>query len=244
MEVRASREQLRALSARLQSALEEERTRIAREIHDGLGQALTALKIDLSWLSARLERSRSAANRHLRKRTDAMLELADATVHVVRRTATDLRPVVLDDLGLQAAIEWQAREFAVRTGIHCEVTAEPPIECPDRDVATALFRIAQEALTNVARHARATQVRMTLRAADDTVSLEVVDNGRGITEAEHARSSSLGLLGMRERARLFGGRVDISGTAGEGTVVTAVIPVGRAVPIAGADATGALPWPG
>jgi PAS domain S-box-containing protein len=241
--LRASREQLRALSARLQAALEEERTRIAREIHDGLGQALTALKLELSWLSARLERSRSAATRHLHKRTEAMMQLVDATVHGVRRTATDLRPVVLDDLGLQAAVEWQAREFEARTGIRCEVAVATAVACPDRDVATALFRIVQEALTNVARHANASRVRVTLASDAHGLRLAVADDGRGITEAEHSGSRSLGLLGMRERARLFGGRIDIAGSPHGGTTVTATIPAAAAVPLADGAVAEAMPWP-
>jgi PAS domain S-box-containing protein len=241
--LRASREQLRALSARLQAALEEERTRIAREIHDGLGQALTALKMDLSWLRARLERSRSAATRHLHKRTEAMMQLVDATVQGVRRTATDLRPVVLDDLGLQAAVEWQAREFEARTGIRCEVAVETAVACPDRDVATALFRIAQEALTNVARHARANRVCVTLASDADGLRLAVADDGRGITEAEHSGSRSLGLLGMRERARLFGGRIDIAGSPDGGTTITAVIPTAAVVALADGTRAEAVPWP-
>jgi signal transduction histidine kinase len=198
--------------------------------------------MDLSWLSARLERSRSAATRHLHKRTDAMMHLVDATVQAVRRTATDLRPVVLDDLGLQAAVEWQAREFEARTGIRCEVGVGPVVACPDRDVATALFRITQEALTNVARHAGATRVRVTLGSDDDALRLAVADDGRGITEAEHSGSRSLGLLGMRERARLFGGRIDVAGSPGGGTTITATIPM-AAASLATA-ATESAPWPG
>jgi signal transduction histidine kinase len=223
-----SRSQLRRLAAHLQSVREEERMRIAREIHDELGQALTGLKMDLSWLGHKAsEVGPAVLHLGLLEKIRAMTDLADATIKTVRKIATELRPGVLDDLGLIAAIEWQAQEFQTRTGIQCQVVL-PPDEVPlDQERSTAVFRIFQEILTNVARHARATAVDSRLTRAADSLILEVTDNGRGITENEISGSKSLGLLGMRERALLLGGEVTISGTPGQGTTVTVSIPLGE-----------------
>lgn len=223
-EVRYSQEQLRAFAGYLQSVREEERARIARELHDDLGQTLTGLRLDLSWLKGRLARGKSAA-RALVERTKAMIALVDEAVETVRRTATELRPGILDDLGLAAAVEWQAADFQRRTNIPCEVESSPRLPDPDRNVSTAVFRVVQEALTNAARHARATRVRIALRWSDGLLLVEVRDDGRGITEAQRSGPRSLGLLGMRERARLLGGEVTITGTPGRGTTVSACLPV-------------------
>ncbi|HYR95351.1 MAG TPA: PAS domain-containing sensor histidine kinase [Candidatus Binatus sp.] len=223
-ELRSSQEQLRALAAYLQSVREEERSRIALELHDHLGQALTGLRLDLSWLSGRLTRWRSQA-RALIERTKSMISLVDETVEAVRRTATELRPGILDDLGLAAAIEWQAADFQRRTKIRCEVATSFRRAAPDRDVSTAVFRMVQEALTNAARHARATRVRIDVRESDGHLLVEVADDGRGITEAQRSGLGSLGLLGMRERARLLGGELTVSGGPGRGTRITARVPV-------------------
>jgi PAS domain S-box-containing protein len=219
--LRESREQLRNLAARLQSVREEERAHIAREIHDELGQSLTGLKMDLAWLASRLPEDQP----WLREKPQDMRRLIDATIQTVRKIATELRPGILDDLGLTAAIEWQAQEFQARTGIACEFISrleEFPLE---RDRSTAIFRIFQETLTNVARHAQATRVSVSLRAHNGSLVLEVRDNGKGVTAEELADPQSLGLLGMRERALLFGGEVSISGQPGAGTTVTAQIPL-------------------
>ncbi len=226
-QVRGSRELLRRLAARLQAVREEERTAIAREIHDELGQALTGVKMDLSWLVGRLPKNWKAA----RARGEAISELVDRTIDVVRDISTRLRPSVLDDLGLAAAVEWQAGDIARRSGIDVQVSA--PIEGPelDREHATALFRIFQEALINVVRHAGAKRVSVSLRRVDRHVELEVADDGKGISADAVESPMALGLLGMRERAVVLGGDVEFQRGETGGTVVTARIPLpaGRAV---------------
>lgn len=219
-EVRAGREQLRELADYLQNAREEERTLIAREIHDEFGQTLTALKIDLAWISNRLTEDQTA----LKEKTASMSGLIDDTVQLVRRIATELRPGLLDDLGLAAAIEWQAGEFAERTGVDCELHLGDREIVHDQDLATTLFRILQETLTNVARHARASRVRIDLAEEPGAVTLIVHDDGVGISREQIADDKSLGLVGMRERARSWGGRVTLEGLPGQGTTVTVRIP--------------------
>ncbi len=222
-ELTVSREQLRDLAASLQSACEEERMRISREIHDELGQSLTALKFDLA-AAGTLPASGPA---QLAGRTKSMIRIVDSILETVKRISRELRPGMLDDLGLPAAIEWQAKEFQERTRIPCEVVVVPEEMTVDPDRSTAIFRIFQEALTNAARHAGATNVEATLESRNGTVCLEVRDNGRGITKEEVSRPMSLGILGMRERARWWGGEVRIEGTPGSGTVVTATLPSGN-----------------
>jgi signal transduction histidine kinase len=153
-----------------------------------------------------------------------MLRLSETTISAVRRISSELRPSVLDDLGLAAAIEWQARQFQTRTGIicHCEGSVEN-LDL-DREQSTAIFRILQEALTNILRHARATRVEISIKEEAGEIVLTVGDNGRGITEDEKSRLQSLGLLGMRERAHLIGGAIDIIGVDAQGTVVTVRVP--------------------
>jgi signal transduction histidine kinase len=218
--VQAAREQLRDLAGYLQNAREEERTQIAREIHDEFGQALSALNMDLSWLSKRLP----ADQPYLAEKASAMSDLIDSTIQTVRRVATELRPGLLDELGLAATIEWQAQEFAERTGIDCDLYLSDEEIVLDRDLATAIFRIFQETLTNVARHAQATQVRVELEDRPDELVLIVRDNGKGITESQVSHPRSLGLMGMRERARSWGGEVAFQGVAGQGTTVTVRVP--------------------
>src|SRR5581483_11903790 len=224
-ELRASREQLRALAARVESVREAERTRIARELHDDLGQALTGLRLELSWLAGRLRRSRSETNRELVERTRSMIALVDQTVEATRRTASELRPGILDDLGLAATIEWQAADFQRRTSIRCRVSIALRTADPEPDISTAVFRTVQEALTNVARHPGASQAWIALEERDGELVVEIADDGRGITDSERVGVGSLGLLGMRERARLLGGRLTITGANGGGTTVRAAIPV-------------------
>jgi PAS domain S-box-containing protein len=223
--LRTSREQLRALAGRLQAVREEERTQIAREIHDELGGAFTGLKIDFSLLTrAALKIENGTVRASLLAGMDSMTKFIDATIHTVRRIAMELRPGVLDDLGLVAALEWQLKDFEKRTGIRCEFF--PPVEdiSFEADLSTALFRIFQEALTNVARHSGATEVRVRLCADADSSTLEIKDNGKGIEKEKTLSSKSLGLLGMRERAQMFGGRITVTGTPGIGTKVTVEIP--------------------
>jgi PAS domain S-box-containing protein len=224
-EVKQSRELLRALSAHLQSIREEERRMIAREIHDELGQALTGLKMDLSALQKSLRKTGELDLGRLTEKTFTMSQLVDSTIQTVRKIATDLRPGILDDLGLVAAIEWQAQDFQKRTGIKCSFMPGTDDLEMNADRSTALFRIFQETLTNVARHSAATEVEVTLISYDRNISLEIKDNGKGISQAEISGRRSLGLLGMRERAQLLGGELKISGTPNEGTTVTARIPL-------------------
>ena len=226
--VRTSEEQLRALSARLRSAREEEGTRIAREIHDELGGALTGLKWDLQGIRENLmASSNGGGNAALAQKISSLADLVDTTISTVRRISSDLRPPVLDDLGLMAAVEWQAQQFQSRTGIRCECkTASDALDLDlDLDQATAVFRIFQEILTNVLRHSGATEIRVEIRQESSNFVLEVTDNGRGISERDTAGASSLGLLGMRERAVLAGGDVLIRSTEGRGTSVVVRVPL-------------------
>ena len=218
-----SRQELRSLSMHLTSLREEERTLLAREIHDELGQALTALKMDLSWLSQKLPEGHGP----LPGKIASMLKLVDTTVKTVKRLSTELRPGLLDDLGLVAAMEWQAGEFQERTGIKTELSFEPDDIMVDNDQATALFRIFQEVLTNVARHAAATRVDAYLRERDGVLELSVRDNGKGIEQTMINSSKSLGMIGMRERCHHLGGSVDIRGKPGKGTTVTVNLPAGE-----------------
>src|SRR3954466_16360402 len=216
--LRESEEKLRRLAAHLISVREEERAHIAREIHDELGQVLTGLKMEVTWLAKRLK------DKPLIEKTDSMCKLIDTTVQTVRKIATGLRPEMLDDMGLIAAVGWQAKEFQKRTGIRCRAKLPPEAKL-DIDVSTTMFRIFQEILTNVARHSRATRVDMELTIAEDHVALDVVDNGVGIADSDLNGKKSLGLLGMHERALLFGGEVKITGTPGHGTRVSVNIPI-------------------
>jgi signal transduction histidine kinase len=209
---------LKALSDRLLVVQEEERSRIARELHDDLGQSLTALKMDVIGLleqSAPLNGQSPIARRILRT--------LDATVTSVQRISSELRPSMLDDLGLVAALEYEARMFEERTGIECELSVPPAVEV-EPNVATAIFRIVQEALTNVARHSNATRVEIGLRERANALLLEIRDDGRGVTAAEVSRPSSLGFIGIRERADLIGGTVSFEGVPERGTIVSLRIP--------------------
>jgi len=220
-----SREQLRTLAARLQSIREEERSRIAREVHDVLGQALTGIKMDATWILAKLPEGHT----RLVARAKSMSSLIDSMVQMVRRIATDLRPGLLDNLGLVAAVEWQASEFQARTSLSCQVTSNLRDASLDSESATAVFRIFQETLTNVARHAKATKVTVDLSEQQDRIVLQVADNGRGIDLAEVTQSKSVGLLGMRERAAILGGDLVITGAPGQGTTVVLSVPMKLAV---------------
>jgi len=217
-----SRERLRNLSGRLQSLLEEERTRISREIHDELGQALTALKLDL------LLTRRSLVSNGLAEQSAKVHEIERAVIRIirtVRKIATDLRPGILDELGVAAAIEWMAKDFQSRTGISCKVTLQAMDRISDTVRATTIFRIVQEALTNIMRHAAASQVNVSLEKKDDSLTVEVRDNGIGIMEGRISDSKSHGLIGIRERVLLLGGEAVISGKPGEGTLVRVTLPI-------------------
>jgi PAS domain S-box-containing protein len=216
--------QLHALFTYIERVREDERTGIAREIHDELGQALTALKMDLAWIGRRLDPERPAGTAALRAKLDEMSRMTDETIDRVRRISTDLRPGVLDDLGLLAALEWQAQEFERRTGTPCVVSSNLGDGRLDRDLSTALFRIFQEALTNVARHAGATRVDVRLSVDEASLRLRVHDDGKGISPRAIFNSTSLGLLGMQERARRLQGTLSVSGEAGKGTLVVVDVP--------------------
>jgi PAS domain S-box-containing protein len=217
-------DQLRALSAYIEEAREEERTGIAREIHDVVGQAMTAIKIDLAWMARRAAADGPVARDVLLAKIADLSHTIDATISQVRRISSELRPGELDDLGLVAALEWQADEFEKRTAIRAAVSTNLGGERVDRKLATAIFRIAQEALTNVARHAEARSVEVRLERSGDALRLEVRDDGKGITTDQANRPRSLGLLGMRERARALGGSATIGPASPCGTVVAVDVP--------------------
>lgn len=222
-DLRKSLEQLRALAARLQLVREEERTLVAREMHDELGQACTAIKMDL----AAIGRKATKRQTQIRLKVDSALELVDKMIFTVRKIASELRPKTLDALGLTAALEAQAQEFEDRTGIRCIVVLPREPLALDSEHSTAIFRIFQESLTNVARHAQATRVNARLEIQENQLILVVQDNGRGFDEAQLGGRRSLGLVGMQERAFLLNGEFKIEGVPGSGTKVTLRIPLPR-----------------
>jgi PAS domain S-box-containing protein len=221
--LRTTTEQLRALSASIQAGREAERTHMARTVHDELGSALTTLKWDLEGLDKTFTKPLDPQSATvIRKKIATMMELADSTIHTVRRVAWDLRPSILDDLGLAEAIEWQARQFETRTGIVCQRGSYLDEISFNEEQSTAIFRIFQEALTNILRHADATRVDITMTQEAGEFVLAIGDNGRGITGIE---KSGLGILGMQERARLVGGKIEIHGLEGAGTTIAVRVPV-------------------
>jgi signal transduction histidine kinase len=214
----------RSLCSRIEALREADRTRISRELHDQLGQALTGLKMDLRWVEGRLE---AVNDRALNPLTDRLVEVQDqidGLIGTVRRIAADLRPEALDHLGLTEAIREEAARFTARTGERCDVEITGLPEAIPPEVTTAAFRIFQEALTNVARHAGATWVKVACHDEGDTLEITITDDGKGIPEGDDARSESLGLLGMRERAELLGGRLQVTSPPSGGTRVTAWLP--------------------
>ncbi|HUW69087.1 MAG TPA: sensor histidine kinase [bacterium] len=226
-DTRRSHEELRNLAARLQSVREEERRALSRELHDNLGQALTAMKLDLNWIAKRVSRieDKPLKKEMLEKAREFRVLIEDA-ITTIHRISTDLRPSILDEVGLWPALESEVSRFASRTGIEC--VAHPCTtlhKSLDEGVALAIFRIVQEVLTNIARHAKASVVEISCASSDTGHTLSIVDNGRGITTAEAESPGSLGLIGIRERARGFGGEVTIAqaGDAG-GTRVSVRIP--------------------
>lgn len=225
--LKATSEQLRALSASLQSAREAEATRIAHQIHDDMGGVLTALRWELEALEKMIHEPGNASRLQAAMQTKltAMLSLTDTTINVVRRIASELRPSILDDLGLMEAVEWQAEQFEARTGIECRCNCSlQDFGLGDRE-ATAVFRILQEALTNILRHAKATRVDIAMKEESGAFVLRVADNGRGITEAEKSSRGSVGILGMQERAHLIGAQLEISGEKGVGTTLQVRVPL-------------------
>jgi signal transduction histidine kinase len=220
----ASLKLLRALAARLQNVREEERTHVAREIHDELGQACTAIKMDLALIARKATKKQA----RLRAKVDSATQLVNGLITSLRRIASELRPRTLDDLGLNAALEWQAQDFEARTRIPCSLALpEEPIVL-DSERSTAIFRIFQESLTNVARHANATQVNANMEKEGNELVLQIRDNGKGF-DLEVARlGKSLGLVGMQERALLLDGELKIEAVPGSGTTLTLRIPLAPA----------------
>jgi signal transduction histidine kinase/DNA-binding response OmpR family regulator len=216
----AAHKQLRSLASHLETALENERTRIARELHDEFGQALTAMRFDLSWLA----KNQPHTTFVLTQKIEEILSLVDSTMQMVRRVATQLRPDILDDLGLTAALEWQAEEFTARTGLTCELNLGREDVILERDMSTAVFRTFQETLTNIARHAAASRVWVTLEDRPAELVLVVRDNGRGISDRQKSSAKSLGIVGMQERARAWNGQITFQGQPDHGTTVTLRIP--------------------
>lgn len=225
-QLRSAGEQLRALSASLRSAREQESTRIAREIHDELGGALTSLRWDLEDVSDVVTEAQDSKQLSvLPKRLEEMVKLTETTLDTVRRLASELRPIALDELGLVEAIEWQARQFESRTGIVVDYECSLEKVDLDKEQSIAAFRILQEALTNILRHAQASRVTIKMNQQAGEFLLTIGDNGIGITEPQQSSLQSLGLLGMRERALLIGAKVDITGREGKGTLVAVRIPI-------------------
>lgn len=218
--LRESREEIRQLALTASNVREQEKSRIARELHDELGQALTALKIDVGWLRESL----GEAPEPLRRKLGSMQLLLDSTVAAARRISADLRPLMLDDLGLVAACEWLVHNFSQRTGTPCELAlAGEDLDLPD-PAATAVFRVLQESLTNIAKHAEARQVEVTLERSPQAVVLTVRDDGRGFAPDEPRKPGSYGLLGLKERAYLLSGKVHIESSPGKGTLVEMRLP--------------------
>ncbi len=222
---RQSQQQLRALSAHLQTIREEERSRIARELHDELGQVLTGLKIELSLLEESWSRSTPRDAGTLSEGAfQRMRSLVDGSIQTVRKIATELRPIMLDSLGLSAAVEWQVEEFCKMSGIPCEVSLPEAEMLLDRDTSTTLFRILQESLTNIVRHAKASRASVHLWNENHATVLQVQDNGVGIPAQVIAGPVSFGLLSMKERALMLGGSVDVTSAPGAGTKIVVRVP--------------------
>jgi PAS domain S-box-containing protein len=224
-ELKQSHETLRGLLNRLEKAREEERTRVARDIHDDMGQNLTAIKMDLRWIERALEKVEALSELDaVKARARTAIEIVDATTAAVQELATQLRPGVLDKLGLGPALRFEARRFQAHSGIQCRASVPDALPNPTPAVATALFRILQECLTNVARHSGATSTSIRLDVRDDDLLLRIHDNGTGITDAALDDPQSLGVLGMKERAAILGGEVIVRPGNKGGTVVTVRIP--------------------
>jgi signal transduction histidine kinase len=216
--------ELRQLSAQVLEAREEEKTRIARELHDELGQLLSAMKMDLGWMRERMP----GADPELSLKAQKMGETLDQTVNSVRRIAADLRPLMLDDLGLPDAAAWLVEDFEKRSGIRCECKIVNGAESADfeRNIANTVYRALQESLTNIGRHAAATSAWVLLRIDAEGIRLEVEDNGRGVAPSDLAKSHSLGLKGMRERVFHIGGSLEVSSPPRGGTRVNVRVPLG------------------
>lgn len=223
-ELRRSHEELRNLSAYLQQIREDERAKIAREIHDELGQALTAIKMDMSYLFKKYNDHGSVS-----EKAESIFGVIDSTIQAIKRISTELRPGILDDLGLISAIEWQVKEFEKRCNIKCHLRIEQEDINIDKESSIAIFRLLQEGLTNIARHAAATEVLINLYESKNALCLVIDDNGKGISEGDIRNPKSFGLIGMRERVHFLGGDFFIMGNPGKGTRIEIRIPFERGV---------------
>jgi signal transduction histidine kinase len=220
LELQKSQERLRSLTGYLQKVREDERTALSRVIHDDLGQYLTALNMDLSWLQDRLPDH----NEMISNKMKGMSGLIEMAMKTVKKLSSDLRPSVLDDLGILAGIKWLVEEFKRHSGIECFLELQSDIVM-GKEHSTTVYRILQEILTNVVRHAEATQVTIILKKANGNVEMSVRDNGKGITKDQISASDSFGIIGIRERAQNFGGKVEIIGIPDGGTILTVIIPL-------------------
>jgi PAS domain S-box-containing protein len=223
-DLRRTSDKLRSLASYLQDVREQERTQIARELHDEFGQIMTGIKIDLSRLDDVLQ-SFAGLPQEVRQRLESLFELTDTAIQTTREIAANLRPSILDDFGILSALSWQARMFEDRTGIACRVSAGPDDLSFSPEISTALFRIGQECLTNVARHSGAREVEIVLDRRGDAAYLSVKDNGRGMKEEDAGAAGSFGILGMRERVSMLGGEIAFHSAPGEGTEVEVMIPI-------------------
>jgi signal transduction histidine kinase len=219
--LKKSYKDIRRLATHLEQVREDERIRIARDLHDELGQQLTVLKLDISWMRKKI----SGKEEMIQQKITELLSTVDNTIKTVRRISTELRPSVLDDLGLVAAMEWQSNEFEKRTGIETNLNSEiKELKLPVK-IATGLFRIFQESLTNVARHADATSVNALLGIENGKIRMQIVDNGKGFDQQTIENKKTLGILGMRERAKIMGGEYSIESLHGRGSVIEVKVPI-------------------
>lgn len=216
-----SHERLRHLSIHLQKIREEERTTLSRELHDEFGQALTGMKLDVSWIKRRLPENDGL----ILERLNCVLAALDRTIITVQQMSARLRPVALDDFGLRDAVELAVRDLTKRTNIVCRIVSEPYNIGLNDTISTGAFRILQESLTNVVRHSRAQDVTISLKKKKGIFTMEINDNGKGITKKELVDPRSIGLTGMHERAHAMGGTLTIMGVRGKGTTVTVTVPL-------------------
>jgi signal transduction histidine kinase len=219
----AQRERLRQMqifSEKLQATREEEQKQIARELHDELGGALTGIKYDMLWLG-----KHTAMKSDVKKRYEAVRAMVDTTTKTVQRISSGLRPKILDTVGLAAAVEWHTREFTKRTSIQVELKQADKLPFLDDAVSTGIYRIIQEALTNIARHSEATRAEVAMRLNNSELQVEIADNGKGIDQAMIIHPESLGILSMQERARMLGGKIAITSNPGKGTCIILSTPI-------------------
>jgi len=220
-ELRKSNEQLHHLSQHLQSHIEDERKHIAREVHDELGQLLTAIKIDLSWLEKKIHKNQ----KKVISKTSSAKTIVDQAIRTVKKITSELRPGLLNDLGIVAAIEWQVTEFINRTGIQVKLSINPSEFNLQSDLSTTIFRITQESLTNITNHSNATKVKLAIKKNKSLIEVSISDNGVGITEEQINDYNSFGIIGIKERVNSFNGKIEISSLPGKGTTLDIFIPI-------------------